>query len=66
MGWRTLDDDTVQLKVRWVGFTAAQDSWEPAIALHADVPEVVLRWLTGHAENQPRLEEELHRLQGAM
>ena len=55
MGWRTLDDDTVQLKVRWVGFTAAQDSWEPATALHADVPEVVLRWLTGHAENQPRL-----------
>ena len=53
VNWRVDDADALQLRVRWVGFTAAEDSWEEANRLHDDVPVVVERYLRTIAEACP-------------
>ena len=34
--WRENDDGDLELRVRWLGFTASEDSWEPVARLHED------------------------------
>jgi hypothetical protein len=44
--WRDTDEGTIELRVRWLGFEANEDSWEPAQRLHQDVPEIVQQYLS--------------------
>ena len=43
--WRETDDALLELRVRWLGFTPAEDTWEPIDRLHEDQPELVERFL---------------------
>ena len=43
--WRENDDGDLELRVRWLGFTAAEDSWEPVARLHEDQELLVERYL---------------------
>ena len=43
--WRETDDALLELRVRWLGFTPAEDTWEPADRLHEDQPALVERFL---------------------
>ena len=43
--WRISDDDTLQLRIRWQGFLANEDTWESPETMHADVPVMLLRYL---------------------
>ena len=45
MDWRETDDALLELRVRWLGFTPAEDTWEPIDRLHEDQPELVERFL---------------------
>jgi transposase InsO family protein len=43
--WRETDDALLELRVRWLGFTPAEDTWEPINQLHEDQPALVERFL---------------------
>jgi hypothetical protein len=43
--WRETDEALLELRVRWLGFTPAEDTWEPIDRLHEDQPELVERFL---------------------
>ena len=43
--WRETDDSLLELRVRWLGFTPAEDTWEPIDQLHEDQPTLVERFL---------------------
>ena len=45
MDWRETDEATLELRVRWLGFEANEDSWEPLERMHADVPETAIRFM---------------------
>ena len=40
-----MDNDGLKIKVRWLGFDATHDSWEPLSTLVQDVPELVEEYL---------------------
>ena len=40
-----MDNDGLKIKVRWLGFDATHDSWEPLAGLAQDVPELVEEYL---------------------
>ena len=40
-----MDADGIKLKVRWLGFDEAHDSWEPIATLTEDVPDLVEEYL---------------------
>ena len=42
--WRETDDELLELRVRWLGFTPAEDTWEPVEQLHEDQPVIVKRF----------------------
>ena len=42
------DDDTFELKVRWLGWGAEADTWEPIHQLVEDAPHHVEEYLRGH------------------
>ena len=39
------DDGDLELRVRWLGFTASEDTWEPVATLHKDQALLVERYL---------------------
>ena len=43
--WRQTDADSIELRVRWLGFEANEDSWEPVQAMHEVAPAVVERYM---------------------
>jgi hypothetical protein len=43
--WRENDEGDLELRVRWLGFTASEDSWEPVARLHEDQELLVERYL---------------------
>ena len=43
--WRDTDDALLELRVRWLGFTPAEDTWEPIDRLHEDQPALLERFL---------------------
>jgi hypothetical protein len=43
--WREDDNGDLQIRVRWLGFSADEDTWEPVGALHEDQPELVEAFL---------------------
>jgi hypothetical protein len=43
--WRETDDALLELRVRWLGFTPEEDTWEPVDRLHEDQPVLVERFL---------------------
>ena len=43
--WRETDTGTLEIRVRWLGFESNEDTWEPLVKLHEDVPEVLRRYL---------------------
>ena len=43
--WRENDNGDLELRIRWLGFTTSEDSWEPVAALHEDQPLLVERYL---------------------
>jgi hypothetical protein len=43
--WRETDDALLELRVRWLGFTPQEDTWEPIDRLHEDQPALVERFL---------------------
>ena len=45
--WRESDDGDLELRVRWLGFTASEDTWEPVAMLHEDQALLVERYLQG-------------------
>ena len=45
VGWRETDDALLELRVRWLGFTPEEDTWEPIDQLHEDQPALVERFL---------------------
>ena len=45
LDYREMDDDTLEIRVRWFGFTAQDDSWEPVGRLFEDMPTLVQRYL---------------------
>ena len=48
------DDKTGQLmiKVQWLGFTKAQQTWQTANILKEDVPEALRKYLYAHKTNR--------------
>ena len=47
---RTMDG-ALQVKVRWMGWTPAHDTWEPVHTLAEDVPERLQQYLRAHAND---------------
>jgi uncharacterized membrane protein YgcG len=45
LDWREDDTGSIELRVRWLGFEASEDTWEPVERLHEDVPTLVTRFL---------------------
>ena len=43
--WRQTDADSIELRVRWLGFEANEDSWEPVQAMHEVALAVVERFM---------------------
>jgi len=43
--WRESDAGTLEIRVRWLGFEANEDTWEPVERLQEDVPVVLHRYL---------------------
>jgi hypothetical protein len=43
--WREDDDGNLQIRVKWLGFAADEDTWEPVGKLHEDQPELVEAFL---------------------
>ena len=43
--WRIDDDDQLQLRIRWQGFMANEDTWEDPDRMHADVPVMLISYL---------------------
>ena len=43
--WRENDDGDLKLRVRWLGFTTSEDTWEPVARLHEDRALLVERYL---------------------
>ena len=56
---RKLHGDEWELKVRWKGFEAADDTWEPIDTLIQDVPDLVQQFLA--TRKQDRLVQQLRR-----
>ena len=50
INWRITDDDEMEVRVRWLGFTAAGDSWEPPQRLHEDVPVMLEQYFKAEME----------------
>ena len=44
-------DGALQVKVRWMGWTPAHDTWEPVHTLAEDVPERLQQYLRAHADD---------------
>ena len=45
-------DGELHLRVQWLGFTRDEQTWEPARALHEDVPEHVRAYTHDHRDNE--------------
>ena len=43
--WRISDEDELELRIRWQGFEANEDTWEDPVRLHDDVPAMLLTYL---------------------
>ena len=43
--WRENDNGDLELRIRWLGFTTSEDSWEPVAAFHEDQPLLVESYL---------------------
>ena len=50
MGHKTDAGDIFRLKVRWLGYDAAHDSFEPIANLVEDVPNRVQEYLAEHRD----------------
>ena len=49
--WRETDAGQLELKVRWLGFEAQNDTWETAEAMFKDVPAITKAYLQGLSHN---------------
>ena len=43
--WRENNAGKLELRVRWVGFEANEDSWEPVDRVHEDIPILTIQYL---------------------
>ena len=43
--WREDDDGGIQIRFKWLGFSADEDTWELVNVLHEDQPELVEAFL---------------------
>ena len=46
-----VDDGELSIKVRWMSWTPAHDTWEPAHNLAEDVPDILQRYLRAHQDD---------------
>ena len=53
--WRRLPNDKYELRIRWLGYEASWDTWEPLSQVKADVPEMVNRFIRQHTATEPAL-----------
>ena len=62
VGWREADEGRLELKVRWLGFDASDDSWEPVAQFYEDAPTMVRRYAQRMRRTAPGLLELINNL----
>jgi hypothetical protein len=62
VGWREADEGRLELKVRWLGFDASDDSWEPVAQFYEDAPTKVRRYAQRMRRTAPGLLELINNL----
>ena len=45
VGYRVKGDGAIELQVRWVGFAAEEQTWEPLNAIARDVPAIAMAYV---------------------
>jgi len=60
-GWKMNDND-IQLQVHWRGWQECDRTWENAVSLHEDVPDIVINYLQTVRHEHAKLQELLHTL----